>query len=88
MTHDARVSAWLAAWKRLEALNKAHSTPRNPIAPTVTRRILSEARIYTDLACAPEDVGAAAGEILHEEYVAEQELNRRRERTIRFAGRS
>lgn len=61
--HDARLDAWLCAWNRLES---AHKVYREHIqtADAYHQTLLDEAKIYSDLANAPEVIGISAGEFL------------------------
>ncbi len=81
MTHDGRVSAWLGAYKRIEAVAKAKR--QNPDIPdSKFQQALYEAQILTGLACAPEDIGTAAGTFLAEECAQEQRLADKRAELI------
>lgn len=80
-TYDGRLSAWLSSFKLLNEVGRVQEKdPKLP--PEVYEVILDRARIYADLAKAPEDIGLAAGEALHEEYIQRELVRQQTERKM------
>lgn len=80
MTYDGRIAAWMAAWQRLELIERERkrlAEVRNAVPPEFAEQMRAEAAVYARLAQAPAVVGMAAGDLLvAEENVRIKQANR------------